>query len=236
MHPTTVLAAASDWGFAYPTDWEYIWSEFPGAITETLVMVSLTMLVSGLLGLVVGMLLYTTRRGNILENRPVNAVLNVVVNFFRPIPFIILMFALQPFMMHLIGTTLGWKAAVFCMIVAAMFAVARIVEQNLVSIDPGVIEAARAMGASKWTVMTSVMLPEALGPLVLGYTFLIIGIVDMSAMAGAVGGGGLGSFAIMNGYQNNDMKVTIIAVVAIVVLVQFVQFFGNWLARKIMRR
>lgn len=236
MLTTTVLASASDWGFSYPTDWDYIWEEFPTAIWETVLMVALTMVVAGFLGLVVGILLYTTRRGNILQNRVVNGVLNFVVNFVRPIPFIILMFALQPFMQNLIGTTLGWQAAVFCMIVAAMFAVARIVEQNLVSIDPGVIEAARAMGASKMRIMTSVMIPEALGPLILGYTFLIIGVVDMSAMAGAVGGGGLGSFAIMNGYQNFDMKVTIVAVLTIVVLVQLVQFFGNWLARKIMRR
>ncbi|SQC29991.1 Methionine import system permease protein MetP [Rothia kristinae] len=109
-------------------------------------------------------------------------------------------------------------------------------EQNLVSIDPGVIEAARAMGASKLRIMFSVMLPEALGPLILGYTFIVIGVVDMSAMAGAVGGGGIGDFAIRYGYQRFDWNVTLVAIIIIVILVQLVQLVGNLLARKIMRR
>lgn len=148
----------------------------------------------------------------------------------------ILLAALSPVMLQTIGTSIGIKAGIFAMVVAATFAISRIVEQNLVSIDPGVIEAARAMGASKLRIMFSVMLPEALGPLILGYTFIVIGVVDMSAMAGAVGGGGIGDFAIRYGYQRFDWNVTLVAIIIIVILVQLVQLVGNLLARKIMRR
>ena len=114
--------------------------------------------------------------------------------------------------------------------------VARIVEQNLMSVDPGVVEAARSMGVSRGRIITTVILPEALGPLVLGYTFLVIGITDMSAMAGAIGAGGLGDFALRLGYQRFNDEVTWAAVAVIVVLVQLVQVVGNRLARRILRR
>lgn len=122
------------------------------------------------------------------------------------------------------------------MIVAASFAIARIVEQNLVTIDPGVIEAARAVGAGPLRIIVTLLVPEALGPLILGYTFVLIGIVDMSAMAGLVGGGGLGDFAIVQGYQRFNWQVTIVSTVIIIALVQAAQFFGNYLARKALRR
>lgn len=218
------------------TDWDTILPLVGPAVWETVIMVGMTMLIAGAIGLVIGTLLYTTRRGNILSNRPLNILLNFVVNFFRPIPFIILLFALGPVTQQVVGTTLGVKAGVFVMVIAAVFAIARIVEQNLVSIDPGVIEAARSMGAGKGRIIFTVMLPEALGPLILGYTFLIIGVVDMSAMAGAVGAGGIGNFAIQYGYQRFDWNVTFLAIIIIVVAVQFIQLIGNMLARKVMRR
>lgn len=218
------------------TDWAEVRPDLVQATLETIQMVAITMVIAGIGGFLIGLLLYTTRRGNILQNRPLNFVLNLVVNFVRPIPFIILLVALGPVMLATIGTTIEMKAAVFGMVVAAVFAVARIVEQNLVSIDPGVIEAARAMGASKTRIMYSVILPEALGPLVLGYTFLLIGVVDMSAMAGYIGAGGLGDFAIQYGYRAFDSNVTYVALVTIIVIVQAAQLLGNWLARRIMRR
>ena len=119
---------------------------------------------------------------------------------------------------------------------AATFAVARIVEQNLVAIDPGVIEAARSMGAAPWTIVRTVILPEALGPLILGFTFMFIAIVDMSAMAGYIGGGGLGDFAIVYGYRAFDLEVTYVATFIIIIIVQIAQLFGNWLSKKVMRR
>lgn len=206
------------------------------ALYETLFMVTATMIIAGLIGLVLGALLYTTRQGNILQNRFVNTILNILVNVVRPIPFIILLAALGPLTSMVVGTRLGTNAAIFTMSIGACFAIARIVEQNLVTIDPGVIEAARAMGASKMRILFTVMIPEALGPLILGYTFLVIGVVDMSAMAGYIGGGGLGKLALVDGYQRFNDLITWTVVGIIIVLVQLIQFIGNLLARKIMRR
>ena len=223
---TTVLAA----------DWDRIGDTFLEAIWDTLVMVAITLVAAGILGLIVGVLLYTTRPGGILRNAPVYTLLNVLVNFVRPIPFIILIVALQPLTPTVMGTSVGRNAGIFVMVIAATFTVARIVEQNLVSIDPGMIEAARAMGASPWRIIRTVIIPEALGPLVLGYTFIFIAIVDMSAMVGYIGGGGLGDFAIVYGYRAFDPEAMYVAVLVIVVIVQAAQFFGNWLSKKIMRR
>ena len=217
-------------------DWDRLGSTLTTAIQDTLIMVIVTMLVAGILGLLSGSLLYTTRPSGILKNRVVYTVLNVLVNFVRPIPFIILLAFVQPVTLAVMGTSIGRNPATFVMAIAATFAVARIVEQNLVAIDPGVIEAARAMGAGPWRIITTVIIPEALGPLVLGYTFLFIGVVDMSAMAGYVGGGGLGDFAIVYGYRAFEWEVTLVATLIIIVLVQAAQFFGNWLSAKIMRR
>ncbi|MDO4252251.1 MAG: methionine ABC transporter permease [Rothia sp. (in: high G+C Gram-positive bacteria)] len=206
------------------------------AIQDTLYMVTVTMIIAGFLGLIIGGLLYTTRQGNILANRPINIFLNILVNVVRPIPFIILLAALGPLTGVVVGTRLGVNAAIFAMCFAATFAISRIVEQNLVSIDPGVIEAARAMGASKMRILFTVMIPEALGPLILGYTFLVIGVVDMSAMAGYVGGGGLGKVAMVDGYQRFNDVITWSVVLVIILLVQLIQLVGNLLARKVMRR
>lgn len=217
-------------------DWDRLGQTFRTAILDTLLMVSITMVVSGILGLVVGMLLYTTRAGGILKNKIVYTLLNVLVNFVRPIPFIILIVAIKPLTVGVMGTSIGRDAGIFVMIIAATFTVARIVEQNLVAIDPGVIEAARSMGAGPWTIIRTVIIPEALGPLVLGYTFLFIAIVDMSAMVGYIGGGGLGDFAIVYGYRAFDNEVMYVAVLVIVIIVQLAQLLGNWMSKKIMRR
>ena len=217
-------------------DWDRLGGTFRDAILDTLIMVSITMVVSGLLGLAVGLLLYTTRAGGILQNKVVYSVLNVLVNFVRPIPFIILIVAMKPLTIAVMGTSIGRDAGIFVMVVAAMFSVARIVEQNLVTIDPGVIEAARSMGAGPWTIIRTVIIPEALGPLVLGYTFIFIAIVDMSAMVGYIGGGGLGDFAIVYGYRAFDNEVMYVAVLVIVIIVQAAQLLGIWLSKKIMRR
>ncbi|MBD2762637.1 ABC transporter permease [Kocuria sp. cx-455] len=217
-------------------DWSVLGPQLLSATGQTLYMVSVTLVLAGLIGLLVGVGLYVTRRGNILENTAVFTALNLLVNFIRPIPFIILLAALGQATESVVGTRLGPNAAIFAMTIGATFAVARIVEQNLMTVDPGVVEAARSMGVSRSRIITTVILPEALGPLVLGYTFLVIGITDMSAMAGAIGAGGLGDFALRLGYQRFNDEVTWAAVIVIIILVQLVQFFGNWLARKIMRR
>ncbi|WP_211659044.1 ABC transporter permease subunit [Phytoactinopolyspora halophila] len=199
-------------------------------------MVSVTLLISGALGLLMGVLLYATRRGNLLENAAIFTVLNIAVNIVRPIPFIIFITAVGPLTLMTIGTTIGNEAVIFAMSIMASFITARIVEQNLVATDPGVIEAARAVGASRLRIILTVLIPESLAPLVLGYTFLLIGIIDMSALAGYIGGGGLGDFAIVYGYQRFNWEVTFVTVVVIVVLVQLAQVLGNWLARKALHR
>ncbi|MBW8872892.1 MAG: ABC transporter permease [Leifsonia sp.] len=218
------------------TDWSTLWPVYLESIGQTLWMVVATLVLGGILGLALGVLLYTTRRGGLLENRGLFTVLNVVVNFIRPIPFIIFMTAIAPLTQLVLGTFLGTPAAIFPMTIAATFGISRIVEQNLVTIEPGVIEAARAMGSSPWRIITTLLIPEALGPLILGYTFIFVAIVDLSAIAGSIGGGGLGDFAISYGYQRYNWAVTWIAVITIVVLVQAAQFLGNWLARKALRR
>ncbi|WP_405165270.1 ABC transporter permease [Nocardia sp. NBC_01499] len=206
------------------------------AIGTTIYLVLVTFVVGGLIGLFLGTVLYVTRKGGLLANAPINLLLNVIVNVVRPIPFIILLAALGPVTLKVVGTTIGQDAAVFVMIVAASFFIARIVEQNLVTVDPGVIEAARAVGAGPLRIIVTLLIPEALGPLVLGYTFVVIGIVDISAMAGTVGGGGLGDFALVQGYQRFNWQVTLVATLVIIAGVQVIQFFGNWLARKVLRR
>jgi D-methionine transport system permease protein len=186
------------------TNWELLRPVLVTSIQETLVMVTVTVLVAGIAGLVLGAALYATRPGNLLEQPVVFAVLNLVVNIVRPVPFIIF--------------------------------IGRVVEQNLVGVDPGVVEAARAAGAGRLRTLFGIVIPEALGPLILGYTFMFIAIVDMSAMVGVVGGGGLGNFAIMYGYQQFDWTVTLVTVVVIIVFVQLAQLVGNTLAARVLRR
>jgi D-methionine transport system permease protein len=218
------------------TDWSQLGPRLWTALGETLQMVSATMLLGGFVGLLIGLGLYTTRKGNLLSNPVVFNVLNVIVNFVRPIPFIIFVTAIRPVTYEVTGATIGVQAVILPMTLMAAVAFARIVEQNLVALDPGVVEAARAMGASRFRIIWSVLIPEALAPLILGYTFLFVGVIDMSAMAGAIGGGGLGDFALRFGYQKFNDEVTWVAVLVIVAIVQVAQYLGNWLAKKALHR
>jgi len=206
------------------------------AAAETLYIVGLTILFGGIAGLILGLGLYTTRGGSVLQNRAVYTILNFLVNTFRPIPFIIFLAAAQPLARLATGSGIGNNAIIFTLSLAACFAIGRIVEQNLLTVEPGVIEAARAMGAGPFRIIGQILLPEALGPLILGYAFIFVAIVDMSAVAGYIGGGGLGAFALLYGYRQFNPVVTWAAVLLIIVLVQLVQFGANRLARKVLRR
>lgn len=228
--PAAPLPAAGEF------DWAFHGPKLLEAAGETLYMVSATLLIGGLLGLVLGVALYTTRRGGLLSNRGVFGLLNLVVNVFRPIPFLILLMLVAPVTVALMGTRLGSTAMIVPLSFAATFGVSRIVEQNLVAIDPGVIEAARATGASRWRIVLTLLVPEALGPLILGYTFVFVAVVDMSALAGTLDGGGLGAFALDYGYKRWNFAVVWITVLVIIVLVQLAQALGNRLSRRIMRR
>jgi D-methionine transport system permease protein len=206
------------------------------ATGETLYIVGLAMLFGGLAGLLLGLGLYVTRRGSILQNAVVFGVLNLVVNTFRPIPFIIFIAAVQPLARVVTGSGIGNNALIFALALAATFAISRIVEQNLLTVQPGVIEAARSVGAGPFRIIGTILLPEALGPLILGYTFIFVAVTDMSAVAGLIGGGGLGNFAIQYGYRLFNPAVTWAAVIIIIVLIQVMQWLGNRLARSILRR
>lgn len=217
------------------TDWTALRPVLTESIWQTLLMVVATIVLGGFFGLVLGVLLNTTRRGGILANPAVHTILNVLVNIVRPIPFIIFAAALGPVTLAVTGSTIGTSSMIFPLTLAATFGISRIVEQNLVSVDPGVIEAAQAMGASPWRIIRTVLIPEALAPLILGYTFALVAVIDMTAVVGAMGGGGLGNFALAYGYQRYQWVVTWVAVVIIIMFVQVAQFLGNALARKALR-
>ena len=206
------------------------------ATGETLYIVGIAMLFGGIAGLLLGLGLYVTRRGSVLDNKWVFNTLNFIVNVFRPIPFIIFIAAVQPLARIVVGTGIGNTALAFGLALAATFAISRIVEQNLLTVQPGVIEAARSVGAGPVRIIFTILLPEALGPLILGYTFIFVAVTDMSAVAGLIGGGGLGNFAIQYGYRLFNPEVTWAAVILIIVLIQVVQLVGNKLARVVLRR
>jgi len=211
-------------------------SQLFAATGETLQMVFTTLLIGGVIGSALGLTLFATRRNGLFANRPVFVVLNAIVNTIRPIPFIIFVTAMAPVTILVTGHRIGIQGAIFPMVIMCSMATSRLVEQSLVSTDPGIIEAGRAMGASRLHVLVRILIPEALAPLILGYAFLIVGILDMSAIAGVIGAGGLGSFAIQYGYNKFNDYVTWAAMLVIIVLVQLVQGLGNWLARKVLHR
>ncbi|WP_336646781.1 methionine ABC transporter permease [Microbacterium sp. USHLN186] len=213
-----------------------LWPEFWDAALETLYMTTYALVLAGILGTFIGIGLYVTRPGGLMHNRVVNALLELLVNFFRPIPFVIFIAVLQPVTRAVIGIGIGTTAGAFAIGIAAAFAIGRIVEQHLISVPPGVIEAARAMGAGPWRILFTVAIPESLGPLILGYTFIVVALIDMTAMAGLIGGGGLGAFAQIYGFRKFEPVVMWAAIVLIVVFVHLVQLLGTRLARQIMRR
>lgn len=217
-------------------EWSTFWPRIIQASGETVSMVLSTLVFSSIIGLAIGLLLFVTRKGNILENKYIFLTLNLLINIVRPVPFIIFLVAISPFTRLIIGTTIGTAAAVLPMTIAASFAVARVVENNLVSIDPGIIEAALAMGASPFQIIFGVLIPEALGPLILGITFITVGLIDFSAMAGTVGGGGLGDLAMTYGYQRFDTSVMLVTVIILILFVQIAQYIGNFLSRLFLRR
>ncbi|MCQ9369048.1 ABC transporter permease subunit [Brevibacterium sp. 91QC2O2] len=218
------------------TDWSLLSPVLLESLGQTFIMVLVTIIASGIVGLLIGAALYATRPGNLLEQSVVFQILNFLVNIIRPIPFIIFITAVGPLTMLVVGTTIGTSAAIVPMVLMASVVIGRVVEQNLVAVDPGIVEAARACGAGRLRTLFGVVVPEALAPLILGYTFMLIAVVDMSAMVGVVGGGGIGDFAITYGYQQFDWQVTLVTVVIIIVLVQLAQFVGNKLASWVLHR
>ena len=198
------------------------------ATLQTLVMVFASAFFSLVLGLPLGILLCVTDpRGGIMPKPLLNQVLTRIVNALRSFPFLILMIILFPLSRIIIGTSIGTQATIVPLSIAAAPFVARIIETSLKEVDPGVIQAARAMGSSNFQIIFKVLLPEAMPSLVSGVTLTIINLIGYSAMAGAIGGGGLGDLAIRYGYQRFRPEVMAVSVVVILLLVEIIQFAGS---------
>ncbi len=209
------------------------------ATAETLAMVFASTLFSLILGLPLGILLCITgpeAQGGIIPKPLLNNVLGRVVNILRSFPFIILMILLFPLSRIIVGTSIGTTATIVPLSIAAAPFVARIIETAVKEVDPGVIQAARAMGSTTMQVIRKVLIPEAMPALVSGITLTIINLIGYSAMAGAIGGGGLGDLAIRYGYQRFRPDVMFVSVVVILVLVEVVQVIGNNISGRMMAR
>ncbi|WP_246190546.1 methionine ABC transporter permease [Agromyces agglutinans] len=216
------------------TDFSTLLPKIWNALLETLVMVTGAFIAAAVLGVLLGHVVYATRAGNLLQNATVFTVINAVVNIVRPVPFIIVAVALIPVTRIVMGSSIGPVAAIFPLALVASVAIARIAESNLVAVDPGVVEAGAAMGVRPWRVLFTIVIPEALGPLALGLTYIFVALVDATAVAGVIGGGGLGNLAMTYGYQRFDWVTMFIVIAVLIAIVQLAQFAGNRIARLVM--
>lgn len=207
-----------------------------GGIVESLYMTVVSTLLAYLFGIPLGVILFVTDKGGIAENRVINAQFGTVVNLLRSVPFIILLVAILPFTRLVVGTTIGATATIVPLVVAATPFVARMVESSLKEVDGGVIEAALSMGSNNWQIITKVLLPEAKPSLIVGSTIAITTILGYSAMAGFVGGGGLGAIGINYGYYRYQEDIMLITVVLLVIIVQIFQETGMRIATKTDKR
>lgn len=212
------------------------WEKLLEATYETIYMTTISVIATFVIGLLLGLILFLTGKGNVWENRFINTVISVIVNVFRSIPFIILIVLLIPFTKLLMGTMLGANAALPALIIGAAPFYARMVEIALREIDKGVIEASQSMGASHAQIIAKVLIPEALPALISGITVTAISLVGFTAMAGVIGAGGLGHFAYLEGFQRNNSIVTATATVAILILVFIIQFIGDFLTKNTDKR
>lgn len=203
---------------------------------ETLQMTVISTIVSMIVGIPLGVILVITGKGHIMENKAVNATLGSVVNALRSIPFIILMVAIIPLTRIIAGSSIGTTAACVPLTIAAIPFLARLVETSIREINSGVIEAAQAMGASPMQIIRKVLLPEALPTIIDNITVLVVNLISYSAMAGAIGGGGLGDIALRYGYQRFQGDVMLATIVILIVLVQLIQSCGDFLSRKVNKR
>jgi D-methionine transport system permease protein len=215
-----------------PVLMESLWQ----ATVETFYMVGISALLAVLFGLPLGLLLVITAPNHILPNSAIQKILGSIVNVGRSIPFIILLVAIIPFTRLVVGTTIGSTAALVPLTIAAIPFFARVAETALLEVDRGLIEAAQSMGCNHWQIVLKVLIPEALPSLILGITIMVISLLSYSAMAGVVGGGGLGDLAIRYGYQRFDTTVMVVTVVLLIILVQIAQYMGDRLAIRLRKR
>ena len=216
--------------------WNDIFSLLPEALWETAQMVGVSSLVALIAGVPLGVLLVATDRGGITPNVVLNRVVGAVVNATRSVPFIILMVAIIPLTRLIAHTSIGTTAAMVPLAIAAIPFLGRLVEAALREVPRSLIEAARAMGATPLQIVTKVLLPEARSGIVAGFTITVISLIGYSAVAGAIGAGGLGDLGVRYGYERFDTAVMIATVAVLIVLVQCIQFAGDRLARRLTHR
>ncbi|WP_039763574.1 methionine ABC transporter permease [Caldicellulosiruptor sp. F32] len=202
---------------------------------QTIYMVLISTLIATVLGIPLGVLLMVTDKGQILQNDILNKILSTIVNIFRSIPFVILLIVLMPFTRLIVGTSIGTTAAIVPLSVAAIPFMGRLTETALREVDRGVIEAAQAMGASPFQIVIKVLIPEALPSIVSGITITAINLIGYSAMAGVIGGGGLGDLAVRYGYQRFMIDIMLWTVAILIAMVQLTQLIGDFFVRRLSR-
>lgn len=212
------------------------WPEILRATRDTLLMLLASLALTVAFGVPLGVLLYLSGKGRLAANPVLNAVLSLIVNILRSVPFIILLIVMLPVTVLLVGTSLGVAGAIPPLVVGAAPFYARLVETALREVDKGVVEATQAMGGSTWQIVTRALLPEALPGIVAGATVTAIALVSYTAMAGVVGAGGLGDLAIRFGYQRFQTDVMVVTVVLLLVLVQILQMIGDALVARVSHR
>lgn len=202
------------------------------ALKETLIIVLISSIISTLIGIPLGIILVVTRQKHILENKFIFRVLSRAINILRSIPFIILLTALIPFTRFVVGTTIGIKGALVPLVIGAIPSIVRQIEASLLDIDHGVIEAAKAMGSSNLEIIYRVLLREGLPSIIYALTITNVSLIGYSAMAGTVGGGGIGDFAVRYGYQYFKTDIMVATIIIMIVLVNLVQFSGEVLRKR----
>ena len=212
------------------------WTKMGQAIWETVWMTVVSMVAVAILGIILGLILFETQNSNSIGAKIVNWVVAALVNIFRSIPFIILIVLLLPATQALVGTIMGPRAALPSLIISAAPFYARLVQIAFDDLDHGVIEAAKAMGATRWQIVTKVLIPESSPALVSGITVTTISLIGYTAMAGAIGAGGLGNLAYLDGFQASNNAVTMMATIIIVIIVFVFQFLGDTVVKKIDKR
>lgn len=210
-------------------------AELIKSIKETLVMVSVSGMISLAFGVLLGVILVVTKKGNILENTTINNIFDKLINTFRSIPFIILLAALIPLTRLMVGTGIGTKGSIVPLVFGTVPFFARQIEAALFEVDKGVVEAAQAMGSGPLEIIFRVYLRESLPGIIRGVTITFVSLIGLSAMAGSIGGGGLGDFAIRYGYQRNMIDITYVTIIIILIIVSIVQGVGNLSIKKITR-
>ena len=206
---------------------DLLWRSF----WETIIMTGFSSLISLVVGLPLALIMILTERGGLAQNLTLNTILGAIINGFRSVPFIILLVALIPVTRFIVGTSIGTWASIVPLSIAAIPYYARIAEVSLREVDHGLIEAARSMGANRWTIVREVLVPEALPGIIAGFT-----LVGASAMAGAIGAGGLGDLAIRYGYQRFETQIMIAVVIILIIMVCGIQWIGDRLVSRLDKR